>query len=524
MREVVIYTLMFSAMLQFFMALYAWGRKNEPAAKPLMFVFFLGGVWAFAYSMEIASIGMQAKIFWMKVSWIAASFGPLIFLLIVLEHLELRHKLTRGLLFILLIPTFVLNLLIWTIPHQELLMHSFYIEHAGALDILQKEYGILHTPIFLVLQGITLFSYFLLIRSIPGSSKIKRLQTLSILFALLIPFIVNIPHILNIEPIKGFDFTPHALVFSSALFAFAIFRYRWLDIIPLARSTLVENIPVGVIVMDAKDRIVDINPSAKILMQVDDTVMGQESQSVFASYHRIFHASNDPDPISKEVEINDKHVDVHVIPLRNQEGTYNGRILTLQDITERKLANERLQAQLAEIASLHNQLHEQAIRDPLTGLFNRRYMSNVLERETHRAERHQRPLSILMIEIDDFKKVNDTFGHDAGDITLKAIAGLIRSNTRTDDIPCRFGGDEFVLILSETPLEAAATCAERLRETTSTLRLDHEGNSISGLTLSIGIAMFPQHGNNIISTLRAADIAMYQAKQTGKNRVIIAAN
>jgi len=523
MRDVVVYTLMFSAMLQFFMAVYAWGRRNEPAAKPLLFVFTLGGMWALAYGMEIAAIGLSPKIFWMKISWTVASFGPLIFLLIVLEHLELRHKLTRNLLFVLFIPIVVLNLLVWTIPYQDLLMYNFYIQRTESLDILQKKYGVLHTPIFLVLQGITLFTYFLLIRSIPGSSKIKRRQSFAILTALLIPFIANIPHILNIEPVKGFDFTPHALVFSSALFGFAIFRYRWLDIIPLARSTLVENIPVGVIVMDAKDRIMDINPSAKHLLQVDDAVIGQESQTAFANYHRILRTSKDMDTANKEVEINNRHVDVHLIPLKNREGTFNGRILTLQDITERKLANERLQAQLAEIASLHTQLHEQAIRDPLTGLFNRRYMSSVLERETHRAERHQRPLSILMIEIDNFKRINDTFGHDAGDITLKAIAGLIRSNTRTDDVPCRFGGDEFVLILSETPLEAAAACAERLRETTNALQLENEGSSINGLTLSIGIAMFPQHGSNIISTLRAADIAMYQAKQTGKNRVIIAA-
>ena len=529
MQDVVIYTLMFSAMLQLLMAVYAWGRRNEPAAKPLILVFVLGALWAFAYGMEIASSDLQTKLSWTKVSWTAASFGPLIFLFIVLEHLELTHLLTRGRLILLLIPSVVLDVLVWSTPYQDLLMHSFRLERVGTFDILQKEYGVLHTPILLILQGTTLITYYFLIRSFPNSSWIKRRQSIAILIALLIPFFANIPTILNIETVKGFDFTPHALVFSSGLFAYAIFRYRWLDIIPLARNKLVETIPVGVVVIDAKDRIVDINPFAQRLLQMDDSIIGQETQTAFIHFDPILRAPyTDAMPLKMEIKVPNpagyKYVDVQILLLKTDEGLFNGRILTLHDITERKQANERLQTQLTEIANLHNQLHEQAIRDPLTGLFNRRYMSNILDRETHRSERHKRPLSILMIEIDDFKKVNDTFGHDAGDVTLKTVAGLIESNTRSDDVPCRFGGDEFVLILSETTLEAACICAERLREATAALQLEHEGRWISGLTLSIGIAMFPQHGTNIISTLRAADIAMYQAKQTGKNRVMIAEN
>jgi diguanylate cyclase (GGDEF)-like protein/PAS domain S-box-containing protein len=475
----------------------------------------------------MSSGDLQTKLFWTKVSWTSASFGPLIFLLIVLEHLEHKHLLTRRRLIILLIPSLVINFLVWVTPYRYLLMYNFRVEQVGSLDILKEEYGVLHTPIFLALQGTTIITYYLLIRSFSSSSRIKRQQSLTILTALLIPFLVNIPNILNIEIVKGFDFTPHALVFSSALFAYAIFRYRWLDIIPVARNKLVESIPVGVIVMDAKDRIVDINPFAQRLLQMDDSIIGQEAQTAFIHFDPILRAPyTDAMPLKTEIEVNNpagnKYVDVQILLLKNEEGVVKGRIFTLQDITERKQANERLQAQLTEIANLHTQLHEQAIRDPLTGLFNRRYMSNILERETHRSERHKRPLCILMIEIDNFKRVNDTFGHDAGDITLKTVAGLIESNTRSDDVPCRFGGDEFVLILSETTLEAACICAERLREAAAALQLEHEGKWISGLTLSIGIAMFPQHGTNIISTLRSADLAMYQAKQSGKNRVVVA--
>lgn len=527
MREIVVYTLMFSAMLQFFMAVYAWGRRNEPAAKPLLFVFILGGVWALAYGLEIAAVGLPAKIFWMQTGWAAASFGPLVFLLIVLEHLELTHVLTRGRLAILLIPSITIISLVWTVPHHTLMIYDFSVVRVAGLDILQKSNGPLYYPVFLVLQGISIVSYYLLIRSLPNSSPAKRRQTITIFIALLIPFLVNMPAILKINPIQGFDFTPHALVISSGLYAFAIFRYRWLDIIPMARTALVETIPVGVIVTDAKNRIVDINPSAKRLLQIDDSVIGRDSQTALAHFDEFLYTHMGTDMLNKEIKVQfptgqSRHLEVHTVPLENQEGQFNGRILTLQDVTEHKQASERLQAQLNEIASLHDQLHEQAIRDPLTGLFNRRYMSDALEREMRRAERHQRPLGILMIEIDNFKQFNDSFGHDAGDLTLKKVAELVQVNIRADDIPCRFGGDEFILILPETALEAASQCAERLRENASVFQLEYEGKPLSGLTLSIGVAVFPKHGETGALALRAADEAMYQAKQTGKNRVIVA--
>jgi diguanylate cyclase (GGDEF)-like protein/PAS domain S-box-containing protein len=526
MRDVVVYTLMFSAMLQLLMAAYAWGRRNEPAATPLILVFVLGAVWAFGYGMDMASSDVQIKILWLQIYWTASSFGPLIFLLIVLEQVELSHLLTRWRLAVVLLPSLLLIVLVWSLPHHQLLLYDFTVEHVASLDVLQRKNGILFNPIFLTLQGISLVSYYLLIRSLPSASQIKRRQSITILCALLIPFLVNIPAILGINFIKGFDFTPHALVLSSGLFAFAIFRYRWLDILPLARTALVESIPVGVIVIDAKKRIVDINPSAKQFLQVDDSIVGQESQKAFAYLDLVSHSPTD-ERSNRDIKVETstgqpKYIDLHVIPLKNQEGQFNGSILMLHDVTERKQASERLQAHLIEIESLHTLLHEQAIRDALTGLFNRGYLNETLERETHRAQRHQHPLSLLMIEIDSFKRFNDNFGHDAGDVALQQVANLIQANTRRDDTACRFGGDEFTLIMPETTLESALQYAERLRENAAVLPLHYEGKSLGNLTLSIGVAVFPKHGETGALVLRAADEAMYQAKQAGKNRVMVA--
>ena len=534
MRDTVVYTLMFSALLQLLMAVYAWSRRNEPAAKPLTLVFVLGFVWASAYGMDMASSNLQAKIVWMQIATTFVSFGPLAFLLIVLEHLEIRRRLTGRFLAILLIVPLILIALVWTGPYHHLFRYDFTVVRVGSLDILQWKNGILFMPIMLALQGLSIITYYLLVRSLSGASWIRRQQTITILFAMFILFVVNGSTILNISPIKGFDFTPHALVISGGLFAFAIFRYRWLDILPLARTMLVEVIPVSVVVLDAKNRIVDINPAAQQLLQVTASTVGQETQVAFARFDTIFRAKMDMEMFKKEIKVEmprgqPEHFEVQMMPLKDQAGQFKGRIIMFHDITEHKqaeaavqYANERLQAQLAEIESLHAQLREQAIRDSLTGLFNRRYLDEALEREAHRAERHQHPLSLLMIEVDSFKKFNDTFGHETGDVILRKVAELIQANTRAGDIACRYGGDEFTLILPETMLEAAKQCAERLREDAMHLHLLYSGKALGDLTLSIGMAVFPKHGVTGALALQAADEAMYRAKQAGKNRVVVA--
>jgi diguanylate cyclase (GGDEF)-like protein len=169
---------------------------------------------------------------------------------------------------------------------------------------------------------------------------------------------------------------------------------------------------------------------------------------------------------------------------------------------------------------LRETLKSQSIRDPLTGLFNRRYIEETLERELRRAERRQAPVSIVMFDIDHFKRFNDTHGHLAGDALLRALGEFLQANFRGEDIVCRYGGEEFVLILPEAPMEATARRAEVLRERVKVLHVPHRGALLGGVTLSLGIAEFPRHGATTETLLRAADAALYQAKSGGRDRVI----
>jgi diguanylate cyclase (GGDEF)-like protein/PAS domain S-box-containing protein len=194
-----------------------------------------------------------------------------------------------------------------------------------------------------------------------------------------------------------------------------------------------------------------------------------------------------------------------------------------RDISERKQneivlreANQKLRNQLVEIEMLHAQLQEQATRDSLTGLFNRRYLEESLVREFQRADREKSTVCLIMIDIDGFKAFNDTYGHDAGDLLLKKLGEILLSDFRGSDISCRFGGEEFLIVMPGTQLEKGHERAEHLRTNFLSLDIEHLGVKLKA-TLSIGVAVYPQHGDGWEKVLHAADQAMYAAKLAGRN-------
>jgi diguanylate cyclase (GGDEF)-like protein/PAS domain S-box-containing protein len=172
--------------------------------------------------------------------------------------------------------------------------------------------------------------------------------------------------------------------------------------------------------------------------------------------------------------------------------------------------------------NLRETLRSQSIRDPLTGLFNRRYLEETLDREIRRAERAQRSFGIMMIDADHFKQLNDLHGHQAGDAVLQTLGKTMLAIIRGGDVACRFGGEEFVLMLPEASLEATRRRAEELRERVSQLNVPFRGQLVGRVTLSVGVAAYPEHGLTREALMRAADQALYEAKQAGRNRTVAA--
>jgi diguanylate cyclase (GGDEF)-like protein len=170
---------------------------------------------------------------------------------------------------------------------------------------------------------------------------------------------------------------------------------------------------------------------------------------------------------------------------------------------------------------LREALRTQSVRDALTGLYNRRYLEETLEREIRRAARADLSLGILILDLDHFKSFNDTYGHESGDVVLRETGAFLVKNIRAEDFVCRFGGEEFVVILPTAAIEASRARAERLRSKIKELTVLHQGKSLGMITVSIGVAAFPIDGGSP-KELLAADAALYRAKREGRDRVVIA--
>jgi len=171
---------------------------------------------------------------------------------------------------------------------------------------------------------------------------------------------------------------------------------------------------------------------------------------------------------------------------------------------------------------LRETLKFQSVRDPLTGLFNRRHMEESLARELMRAARNHKPVAVLMFDLDHFKRFNDDFGHEAGDILLRELGSLLRSQTRGGDVACRYGGEEFLIILVEASVDSAVRRAEALREQVRNMHIHDRGQTFPQVTVSIGVAGFPEHGTSAQQVISSADKALYRAKTSGRDRVIVA--
>jgi diguanylate cyclase (GGDEF)-like protein len=170
---------------------------------------------------------------------------------------------------------------------------------------------------------------------------------------------------------------------------------------------------------------------------------------------------------------------------------------------------------------LRDALRAQAIRDPLTGLFNRNYLDETLLRELSRSARHQAQLCVAMLDVDGFKSFNDTYSHHAGDVLLKALAEFFLKKLRASDIVCRYGGDEFVLVLPDTDLQQVADRLNRMRAEVRNMQCEYEGRILPAASVSIGVAQWPDHGASSEDLIQAADSALYAAKHGGRDQVCI---
>ncbi|WP_170381756.1 sensor domain-containing diguanylate cyclase [Ruegeria atlantica] len=209
---------------------------------------------------------------------------------------------------------------------------------------------------------------------------------------------------------------------------------------------------------------------------------------------------------------------VGLLHLRAHEGSYE---VFHSNKKLAQLCAEQISMAIANVR-MRDQLHDQSVRDPLTGLFNRRHMTETLRKSISRSQQTGAPLSLIAVDVDHFKKFNDTHGHDAGDMVLRAVGSALEQGCDRDETACRIGGEEFMLILPDNTPEDTMTRAEQLRQAVEAISVRYGEKSLPRITISVGVAHYPAHGTMPQDLMRAADDALYMAKDKGRNQVQIA--
>jgi diguanylate cyclase (GGDEF)-like protein len=518
----------FACLLSLILIALIWRKRKVTGSKYLLLVGVAVVIYNLSYALDYSATTTEMKIFWAKWEYLGLyNLLPLLYLFI-LEYFGIVSQLRfRNVVILWLLPLVVI-LMAFT---NEL--HGFIWSGFGEIDPITNlmvfykgpyfGLGIIYQYIF----GIVVF-YTLIRQWIKFRQHSFRRQIEIFILAIFMPFLGNIVYISSLNPIPGMDWTPIGSFFSVVLIALSITSFRFLDLLPVARDLVFNLIQDGILVVDSQKRIVDWNPALINLIPKLPVSIGKQVDLLFhfLGFDQI-SIENIHEVLNMELEITDPELrimDVIITPLfRNRN--FDGWLVIFDDETERRIAtralekaNKTLLQKLDEIEKLQIQLKEQAIHDPLTGLFNRRFFDEYFENELVRSIRANQPLSLLMIDIDHFKSVNDRFGHDVGDKVLELLGDILRSMFRKSDVACRFGGEEFLVLLPGLENDQAFNRAEALRQRFE--KASREADFLyTQVTISIGISNFPLHADNARDLFRISDKALYQAKDKGRNTV-----
>ncbi|MBW4418724.1 MAG: diguanylate cyclase [Myxacorys californica WJT36-NPBG1] len=519
--------LILTALIAAAVAILAWRRRTACSASiPFILLMLSIASYAIVAALEAAAIALPHKIFWSKLEYVASGSVITLFLIFAIHFTHRRQWLTsKNIVLLCILPIFNVGLVGTNEQHRLVWIGVLPCSHSTNQVIYQHGLGFYW--VMTCVYVYTLAGSLLLVNAALRPSLLHRQQSSMVLAGAIVPMLGATLYMLDLTP-PGLNITPMSFLLAGTIYFVTLFRFRLFDLVPVARDTLIESMSDGVLVLDLQNRIVDINPAAQRLIGTTARCIGQPLRQVFSRWQDIVQLLYAPEVVKTELWIDavaSCYVELRITPLRDRRKRSTGRLLVLRDVTQQhqsefdlRQVNERLQEQLREIQKLQTQLREQAIRDGLTGLFNRRYFEEMLSQELTRAARESYSVAVILMDIDFFKQINDTYGHQGGDLVLQEFGKLLRHHSQQGDIACRYGGEEFVLALPTVAMKDAYQRAEQIRLSFQAMRMKF-GSATICTTLSLGVGLFPDNGGTRESLVQVVDHALYLAKADGRNCV-----
>ncbi|MDQ7048380.1 MAG: diguanylate cyclase [Enterobacterales bacterium] len=491
------------------LALLVWPQRKIPAAKA--FYWFLTSIfiWSISQTFTYLSASLKWKLIFAKIQYIGIVFVPVSYL--VYGAVMLDYTRLIGLKFILTLSVIPLITLCLTMTNEyhHLIWQSFSISKQNPLftSIVHGQWFSIHTiysyTLILMTALIAVLSYF--------KDPKSHVSFKSIIFA---PMVVTIPNVIYLQKwidIDGVDLTPLGFSFALLIISWALLKENVLQLIPIARDVLFQKMKDPIVVIGEDYRIVDFNSSAAKLFKVNiNDVRGTfftETISDNKMLTRIIESEY------SEVMIKDHYLQTLRTLVTIEKTGKIGYLIVFRDITELKEIQNSLQATRMALEQSNKALKLLANTDPLTGLPNRRHLFEKFSAEVERSDRYHSKFCLLIMDLDDFKKINDQYGHPTGDEVLKRVSTVIKQTVREADHCGRIGGEEFAIILTESDKKAAKGFAERIRKA---IEVCHSKDEIA-VTVSIGLTQRLEK-DDLESIYDRADKALYQSKDNGRNQ------
>ena len=494
-------------------------RINVSGVRPFIICVLLIAVWNSTYSMELLSYTLKAKVIWFVIRMTFIVYIPAFWLMVTLELTDRRNFKSWKNSILIVMPT-ISAFLILTSFYNNSFIYNFHMESTHGYKILRFDTGFwfwINAAYNYILNTVNIG---LLMQAVFSKQYIWKKQAVTMIVGMFIPIICDIILVGNLGFNKNLDFTPISFLLSLLVTAFGMLKYRFMDIVPIAQEYAFDDMNELMIVLNRNKKIVDMNKKALKMFNISIAeVIGMPVHEVIQDI--IKYDFSNPQDSSLQINLNYKfegkefyyYGSINII--KGNKCNIIGYLVLLQDITELTITQQKLEEANEELWKLNQELYNKSIKDDLTGIYNKKQVIMLLQNNFKIAIKDKIPLIVAMFDIDHFKQINDNYGHLVGDSVLKKVAELIRTELGNKGIVGRFGGEEFLMFMLYTELNASAGLCDKIRLKINNCKFEDDRLTV---TVSVGVSQLKLN-DDIDSLIKRADDCLYKAKANGRNKI-----